>query len=350
MKETTTYFPHLDGWRALAIVAVFFGHFFAKAHFWWVGQFGVQLFFVLSGFLMCNILFFKKAPLPGFFVKRLIRVAPTFILFVAVITIYVENFQRVAYAPSISEFFSTLFFLRSYFPSDLSITNDQWPIGHLWSRNVEEHSYIFLAAMAFLTRQINRKWITFGFLLAATVVVLMTSYRYFLHPPPGATLGNMRSEAASLGIIAVVTISYGKRHWLERFSTYVPSWLPLASIVIAFLCFSTYRWRGLHFTVAPLCLAFAINYLDRIPATIIKILSIKPLRWIGQVSFSLYLWQQPFHFALCQYDVNVLVALPLAIATGIFSYYSFENPIRLWLSSKWEARERRAVDMPATTA
>jgi peptidoglycan/LPS O-acetylase OafA/YrhL len=338
MSAQSNYIPHLDGWRGLAIAIVLFAHFAAKASFWWAGLFGVQLFFVLSGLLMCNILFFRNAPLPGFFVKRLIRVVPTFVLFVIALTLYTETLQPITYRPSPFELLSTLVFLRSYFPSDLNISNHSWAIAHLWSLNVEEHAYIFLAGLAFCTRRINRAWITAALLGMATLCIVLVNQAYFMHPPAGATLGNMRSEAASLGIVATVTLAFVKRHWLERYTACVPQWLPLACIVVAFLCFSTYRWRGIHYTVAPVCLALAINYLQRMPSALMACLLFAPLRWLGRVSFSVYLWQQPYHFAVLHYDMNGVLGFTLAMVTGVVSFYAFENPVRLWLTRLWEAR------------
>jgi peptidoglycan/LPS O-acetylase OafA/YrhL len=340
MSVQSNYSPHLDGWRGLAIGIVLFAHFAAKAQFWWAGLFGVQLFFVLSGLLMCNILFFRNAPLPGFFIKRLIRVVPTFFLFVLALTICTQTLQPVTYSPSSFELASVLVFLRSYFPSHLNISNDSWAIAHLWSLNVEEHAYIFLAGLAYFTRRLNRAAITAALLLAATVCILAISQSYFLHSPTGATLGNMRSEAASLGIVATVTLAFLKRHWLERYTDYVPQWLPVACIVVAFLCFSTYRWRGVHFTVAPLCLAFAINYLHRLPSALTAVLALAPLRWLGRVSFSLYLWQQPYHFAVCNYGLNGVLGFMLAVITGLVSFYAFEHPVRIWLTRLWEERSQ----------
>lgn len=335
------HIAHLDGWRGLAIFAVFFGHFVSKAQYWWIGTFGVALFFVLSGFLMCNILFFKNTKLPDFFARRIIRVGPTFVLFVLAITVYASTMQPVRYTPSATEVLSTLLFLRSYLPSNSGIINDDWPIGHLWSLNVEEHTYIYLAIAALCARKLNRRWMTAAILLVATASALYFSVYYVLHPASGnGTPAYFRSEAASLGILAAVSLSYIKRSWLHRVFDRIHPLLPVVSLAVAFVCFTDpLRWRGFHLIIAPLCLAFTINFLDRLPAAFIRLLSNERLCWIGRISFSLYIWQQPFHFAVCHYDMNAWLAVLLAVGLGLVSFYGFENPVRLWLTQAWDVRK-----------
>lgn len=342
MKEHKGHIAYLDGWRGLAISAVFFGHFVSKASYWWVGTFGVQLFFVLSGLLMCNILFFKDVALPDFFARRLLRVGPTFLLFVLAVTIYTSAVQPVRYVPSATEVVSILFFLRSYFPADASIINGQWPIGHLWSLNVEEHTYMFLALCALVARQFRLRWITASILSVATVAAFIFSVHHYKYPAATGTPSYLLSEAASLGTLAAVAINYMKRTWLAGLSERIHPLVPLASLVLAFACFTDpLRWRGLDFIVAPLLLAFTINYLDRVPAALIGMLSNKRLGWIGRVSFSLYIWQQPFHLAVCQGDMNAWLGTSLALALGLVSFYAFENPLRIRLTQAWEARNSK---------
>jgi peptidoglycan/LPS O-acetylase OafA/YrhL len=338
------HISYLDGWRGAAITSVFFGHFVQKGHYWWVGAFGVQLFFALSGFLMCNILFFKKAALPDFFARRLIRVAPTFVLFVLALTVYASTLQPVRYTPSPAEFFATLTFLRSYLPPGMNILNDDWPIAHLWSLNVEEHTYIFLALIAFFTRKMHSRLGTAAMLLAASLSALYFGLHYVRDPLPAGTSGTWRTEAASLGILAAVSLSYVRRTWPGSVLGRVHPFVPVISLLIGFACFTDHaRWRGFDVYIAPLFLAFAIVYLDCVPAALLRVLSVGRLRWIGRISFSLYLWQQPFHFAVLHYGMNAWLAVSLALALGLVSFYGFEDPIRRMLTRRWEERRQKAA-------
>jgi peptidoglycan/LPS O-acetylase OafA/YrhL len=335
--------PYLDGWRGLAIIAVIFGHFTPGHQFGWVGEFGVELFFVLSGYLMCSMLFIKQTALPDFFARRLIRVFPTFLLYVAFALGYSVTVNPRPYVPSAQEIIATLTFLRTYLPSDISIWNDNWPIGHLWSLNVEEHSYVFLAALAVLTRRYSRPWLTAALLIAGMIGALIFSYAYFVAPPAGASPGHIRSEAACLGLLAGTTIRY-LRHLTPRLSFVGMSWVPLAATFLALVCSSLYRYRNFNMTVAPLLLACAVNFLDCSPALIQKALSNQMLRWAGVCSFSLYLWQQPFFLLKKYYAANELLMFAAATTVGIVSFYAFENPMRKYLANRWESQRTKRIE------
>jgi peptidoglycan/LPS O-acetylase OafA/YrhL len=87
---------YLDGWRGLAIIAVLIAHFGPKSTAW-MGALGVQLFFVLSGYLMGGLLFIKNVPLTDFFARRFSRVVPTFLLFILTMALYAGTLQPRPY-------------------------------------------------------------------------------------------------------------------------------------------------------------------------------------------------------------------------------------------------------------
>lgn len=342
MRSTSTHIPYLDGWRGIAILCVYVGHFVSKSAYWWVGTFGVHLFFVLSGYLMCNILFIKKVALPDFFASRLVRVMPTFLLFIAVLLAYSATLQPHRFTPSLHEILATVTFLRTYVPYDLSLSNKGWAIGHLWSLNVEEHSYLFLALVALLTRRAKNPWLTGTCLVIATASAWTVSQWYLVHPPGGASHFSTRTEVASLGLLAGATIRYVRHYLPLSLYSKVPGWLPLACVAVAFSCFSTYQYKGFHITLAPILLACAINFLDRTPEIARAALSTRALRWFGTCSFSLYLWQQPLHVLTTEYGANAFLMCASAIAIGALSFYVFENPVRKYLTTAWRNRSSSA--------
>lgn len=338
MKDASKHIPYLDGWRGIAILAVFFGHFYPDRRYWFVGTFGVNFFFVLSGYLMCNILFIRGTKLPDFFVRRLIRVYPTFSLFVVSLALYTSLVQVPDYVPSFSELLSTLAFLRTYYPAN--IFNAEFPIGHLWSLNVEEHSYIFLAVIATIGHKAQKKWLTALALIVATLCALITSQLYFASQPDWASPSDVRTEAAALGILASVTICY-LRHLAPTYFEKLPRLTPIVAVALAFACFYFYRYRGLQLTAAPLFMALAVNLIDRAPAFVRQALSNRVFQWLGTCSFSLYLWQQPFHVAFREHGASNLLTVTGAIALGLASFYAFEQPVRAALTSAWKNRHAR---------
>jgi len=245
--------------------------------------------------------------------------------------------------PSFEEVLSTITFARTYFPSDLALDNKNWPIAHLWSLNVEEHSYVFLALIALATRQVNRRWMTGALLLGSTALVWVTSYKYFVSPPKGPNLFFIRSECASLGLLASATLRYIRNAFPSQVYARVPGVFPLLCIAIAFICVSTYQYRGYHVTVAPLLLACAINFLDRVPEFVRRALSTRALCRLGTCCFSLYLWQQPLHVLRMDYGMNPYLMFAAAIGIGMSSFYLFEDPVRKSLTSAWRKLRHIAV-------
>ncbi|NHZ40077.1 acyltransferase family protein [Massilia aquatica] len=350
MSSPTRHIPYLDGWRGLAIIAVLISHFKSTQELSWLGEFGVQLFFVLSGFLMGNLLFIKKVPLKDFFVRRVSRVFPTFWLFVIAMAVYAAFVQPVRFVVPQGELIATLAFLRNYFPADISIWARTWPIGHLWSLSVEEHSYMFLAVLAVLAGALRHRLAGAALLLAGTGAILAMNMYYPGHPPAGATPWFLRSESAAIGLVAAaayrVMAAGTQAPWLRQTSP----WLPVLTLVVAIACYSTYAHKELQYTLAPLCLAYSINHLERTAPIIQKLLAARVLQWFGVCSFSLYLWQQPFYYAVGAGRIPHLAGLLGAIGLGALSFYLFENPVRLYLNRKWARRRARPAVRPDTPA
>lgn len=329
----------------MAIVAVLFAHFAEPLE--WIGNFGVQLFFVLSGYLMGGLLFIKEVPFKDFFARRFSRVLPAFFLFIGVMAVYAALFQPEPYAVPASELISTLLFVRSYFPTDISINSGDWPIGHVWSLNVEEHSYVLLAAGAFVARSLGRKTVALVFLWLSVAAAICFTLVYPEYPPGGATPWHRRSEAAALGLLASaawhVSAQHTSLHW---FRTTSPR-LALAALGMAVISYTLAEfWDSgpdalLQYTITPLLLACSVNALTRAPAFFHRMLSVRALRWFGTCSFSLYLWQQPFYYAHNEYGLHLLPALGGALACGALSFYYWENPLRHYFNNKWAESRRR---------
>jgi peptidoglycan/LPS O-acetylase OafA/YrhL len=339
----TVNLPYLDGWRGLAIIAVLVSHFGIHYYRTWMGTVGVQLFFVLSGYLMANLLFIKEVRLPSFFMRRLSRILPTLFVFVPAMAVYA--YFRTNHFPRLSEFISTLVFLRTYFPFDINILESTWPVGNLWSLNVEEHSYIFLAAVAVVARYVNRAWVTVLLLLLSAAAVFFCVLYYPSHPPGGAAPWYARSECASLGLVAAAAIRVFRHACTVNSIGRLDYWVTLTCIGVAIIFHTTYQYRGLHFSLAPLLLAIAINFLDRAPHIMRRLLSIRVIRWFGKCSFSMYLWQQPFYIAVIAYEIPNWIGVILGVALGAASFYLIEDPARKWINSGgWRSKPVEAPE------
>ncbi|WP_237153490.1 acyltransferase family protein [Oryzibacter oryziterrae] len=321
---------YLDGWRGLAILLVLQGHFFIVQG-WHSGRMGVDVFFCLSGLLMSRILFVKRVPLTTFYKRRISRIIPSFFLFLLVVFGVAALIGQPA---SLGETLSTALFLRSYVPTDELIFASHYPIGHLWSLNVEEHSYVFLSLLTLLPFLRGREgWVLIGVGTATAAL----HWAYFLIPaiaPPGDFW--VRSEVASTNLLLAAGYALLK----DRMVPHVRPWMPLVSLAAGSALYigSVFPWM-LTMTVAPYFFAFTVNHLAETPAWFRRALSFNPLRLFGIASFSLYLWQQPFY----QYKKYVFppdpgykaIVLLAVIAFSFFIFYVYENRVRAWLNRVW---------------
>ena len=170
------HIPYLDGWRGIAIIFVLLEHFLGLD---FCGRTGVDLFFVLSGFLMSRILFIEKMPLGVFYNHRIARIIPVLYLYLLVMGIigwiYIRDFD-------INDVIYSLLFLRTYVGGEIRAA--PIPIGHLWSLNIEEHSYLLLSIIAFTC--IGRSRLSPMAALTACAFFSASFYVVYKHFPPSA--------------------------------------------------------------------------------------------------------------------------------------------------------------------
>lgn len=331
------HIPYLDGWRGLAIVFVLIGHFSRTPVFGWLGWFGVALFFALSGRLMSELLFVKQVNLADFFVRRASRVLPTFSLFI--LTMALATLALPSWQVSGQEVLTTLAFLSTYFPPEASAGHHAWPVGHIWSLNVEEHTYVWLAGCAVLVRVLR---IPVHWLLAGTFALSLACMLHYMGLAEPPVRWQWRTEVAAMAIVAAAAVRCLP---LVRSRALAP--LPLLACALAALCYASYLHKGLHLWLASLCLAFAVNYVHVSPARLLQALGAPWLRWFGRCSFSLYLWQQPFFAAVNAGTLQPVVGLLGGLSVGALSFYLFEDPVRRYLNRKWAQRAARPLPAEA---
>ncbi len=317
---------YLDGWRGVSILCVLQGHFLSIPGFD-LGGFGVLMFFCLSGRLMSHLLFEKRQSLGLFYRRRFSRIFPAFALFVVAMFFMASNDGRVF---SWAELTSTLLFTRTYFPAP-GIWATGMPIGHLWSLNIEEHAYLLMSLLTLL-------WIARGregfILIAAGCLCILTGFLYVKLGQRAPFWGSLGTEVSA----SYILIAAGYRLLCSHVRRHVPTWLPLAALLMAVLISQASPVWWLGQALNPFLLAFAVNHLAEGMPGFRSILSRLPLRQFGLWSFSIYLWQQPFYASK---DVlGVPFALMLAMATGLLSFYLVERPARDWLNLRWYPSRR----------
>lgn len=324
---TALHIGYLDGWRGCAIALVLEAHFLGALPFD-TGRLGVDVFFCLSGFLMSGLLFIERQPLPTFYRRRVSRILPAFLVFVA--TIF-----GIAFASSVTvrgtEFVATILFLRTYLPTEPGIWNSGVPIGHLWSLNVEEHCYLLMTALVLFRRFRGGEGIV---LLVAGAISIGIGLHYARMGSAAPHWGALGTEVAASHLL----ISAGYRLIREKLDLRMPRHFPLVALIMLPFFYSKLLpwWTASVFS--PVVLAIAINHLHQTADTLKSMLSIPPLRLLGLWSFSLYLWQQPFYANKSIMPGGPLGAFVAATTVALLSFYLLERPARAWLNKYWGTR------------
>ncbi|HSY05867.1 MAG TPA: acyltransferase [Steroidobacteraceae bacterium] len=327
MKSDAGHMAYLDGWRGLAILMVLLAH-FTPVHGIDLGRFGVDLFFVLSGLLMSRILFEQRTPIGRFYRRRASRILPAFVLFVVII---VAIFDLVGLPTSGQELAALLTFTSTY-------ATDVWklkaPLGHLWSLNVEEHCYLLLAVIAAIGAVRARAAAAMLGLAGLTLVAIAA--HFLLSRDPNAPY-LLNTECAATGLLA----SAGYRAIAHRWRP--PTWCVPLAILAALACYAARVPWYAPVALSPFLLAFAVNHVGGC-APLRRVLEVRALGVLGLISYSVYLWQQPFYKFQAAFPFHTAVLGALAL--GACSFYFFESPIRRWLNANWRGRELVSV-LPA---
>jgi peptidoglycan/LPS O-acetylase OafA/YrhL len=317
------HFDYLDGWRGLAISLLLIGH-FAPVPGVNLGAVGVRLFFALSGLLMCRLLFVQEVPLRTFYQRRITRIFPAaFFFLIVVVALFVAFGRQVSW----QETLTAALFVNNYFPGEPG--NAVMPFGHIWSLSVEEHSYVLLALLAFAARQKKGSAVVFTSIASAVCTVVIVCY--FFRPELGPFRW-LRTEVAGYGIFlsAFLALFLGRTNIPE-----MPWFLYPALLVLGIAI----HWWSIPVPIQIIfgqgAFALAVILLPAAPKIIKSALSFRLLRWLGVLSFSIYLWQQPFYLLVHRNGISIWVALPLALLCGIGSFYLVERPARRYLNRRW---------------
>jgi peptidoglycan/LPS O-acetylase OafA/YrhL len=334
---------HLDGWRGVAVLLVLLMHFYPRTELDY-GAFGVDMFFVLSGRLLAEMLFGRGTRVPLFLKRRVSRIVPALLFFtcgtVALQAVLVALGIELTNYVSLPDFIVGNLFLENYaFGFGLAQT-----FHHLWSLAVEEHCYLLIALMAVLSagRAMEAAWLAIALAVFAFSNGLIQEHLFGLD---GYTV-YWRTDVRGAGLMLAFGLSLVVReHWTtDRLPRLAPLVSP-AAFMLAVLCAlyplpETMRWG-----VAPLLLALSMATFDIAAGWWKRPFTFRPLIWAGMVSYSVYLWQQPF------YANKPLLSAELALACGVgfglASFFLVEQPARRWLNRTW-ATDRAPALRPKT--
>ncbi len=331
----------LDNWRGWAILFVLAGHFVEPrgANF---GRLGVELFFVLSGRLMADLLFVKRARLRQFYYRRFSRVFPGSLLFVATAWVI---FPRGANELTTKAALASAAMVVNY--TQLSGVGSL-VTGHFWSLCIEEHSYVVLGLIAWVLRRDDRlgnRW-SAGICLALAAAMVLNGWRLTAQSLDYyAVYWRSDVRGATIFMSAGIRMLYVDRPK----ATWCKPWLAVVAVIAGIALNTNHVPDTVKYSAGSLLIALAVNSLDFAYSTVRKFLSSRVIAWVGLVSYSVYIWQQPFYYSIEHYGaLSMLIA---ALATGVAIFYLYEDPVRRWLNlSATDRFAQKSGKLTATAA
>lgn len=346
------YRKELDGLRAIAVFAVILYH--SGISTFRNGYLGVDIFFVISGFLITSIIVTeienKKFSLLNFLERRARRILPL-LFFVTLVTIPFASFYL---SPNLLENYSQSIISICFFMSNIlfwlttggyfDLIAELKPLIHTWSLSVEIQFYIIFPFLIILFLKKNKVTL-FLVLFLVTILSFFIGYyeqslRFldtkfeFLN---NKSLGSFylifsRAWELLLGSMAYLMLTFKKKNFI------MDGLLSLIGFVlIIFSLFFQYFPKG-HFVINSLypCIGIFLLIVFIPQKSILnKLLSNKILVFFGTISFSLYMWHQPIFALIRIYNnnislniFNIIVSLLIITSISFFSFHYIENPYR----------------------
>lgn len=346
------YLPTLDGWRAIAILLVLVCHSsdgirnaLQAVHvpvsvepLRRLGLLGVQIFFGLSGLLITSRLLEDeqrrgRISLKSFYLRRSFRILPAAFVFLGTVgALSLAGLLSI----TLGRWLSAVFCFANY-----SQATSSWYVAHFWSLAIEEHFYLLWPTAFLLLGSVRRRAV--AVVLGALIVALWRAveFKFRVTPLPidlfwGRT--DISADCLLWGVAVALVLAdpeWGAR--LRRFVSAPGVWFGLVAIVLGVQAFPSGKdWKlvlllaTLKNVAIPLML---LGTLLRAEGILGRVLESGPFRWLGRLSYSLYLWQQLF-LAWQEERVptlGLLQSFPLGIAAALvcasLSHYLVEKPM-----------------------
>ncbi len=351
-----TYRPDIDGLRAVAVISVILFHLNSS---WLPGGFlGVDIFFVISGYLIGGILFRELSTntfsLKNFYLRRMRRILPAF--FAVVIFVLVVGGQLMVpgsddWNPTRSSALWSVFFSGNIFFAQntdyFAPTVELQPLNHLWSLAVEEQFYflypLILLVIMFVVRSASKNGTKLNTPVIWVLVLLAVfSFSRAFFPISyhdteivAYYLPHLRFGELLIGAILAVAVSKATKEISSTRANIVGSLGLLVLVVCLTISFPNKTPWFPGFAAALPCIASAAVIYAGLGTNWVKtLLSNRAVVFVGKISYSLYLWHWPLlafaHYLLGKEvapQVLVIVVI-LILLFSLASYYLIEQPLR----------------------
>ena len=332
-----TFREDIQGLRALAVLSVVIYH--ISPHHLPGGFIGVDIFFVISGYLIMGQIYKKiqngAFSFSSFYVKRFKRLFPAYFATVAASSIFAffyflpGEFSKYAWSLVSSCLYVSNFYFYTksgYFDSELQGS----PLLHTWSLSVEEQFYAIMPVIMVVAYGLYKRFslailssiALFSFILCVYLTQSDISFAFF------ASITRFWQFMLG-GAIAIYSLHMQKHRIVCE--------LVAATGVMVLLLSCVYlthdEFPGIK-AVVPTLATLAVLAFSRKDLFIYRLLALKPAEFIGNISYSLYLWHWPviifyqLHFETELQAVDKLVVLACSILFGVLSYYFIEERFR----------------------
>jgi peptidoglycan/LPS O-acetylase OafA/YrhL len=336
------YYKNLDGVRAIAVFMVMIFHFCIDVHktdpiirliskVAVLGKTGVELFFVLSGFLITRILLSTKNEstyFKNFYVRRILRIMPLYYLFLLIYYFV----SPLVFTPPQQVPFSQQIYFYTYL-QNVAFTfhwKTEGPF-HYWSLAVEEHFYLFWPLVIYFTNP-KTLYKIIGLIIVAAFALRI--YMVSLHYPVHIFTFTRFDSLAFGALLALIETD----HWITaknsiKFLLLAATALVPLAMVLIYLKDDSGTGQVVKFFLLPLFYFSLVGYVLCIPQThfVNRLLKLKFLAYTGKISFGLYVFHI-FCYALANryfptkyWPIQLATGLSLAYIVASFSFYFFES-------------------------
>ncbi|HEX3853440.1 MAG TPA: acyltransferase family protein [Polyangiaceae bacterium] len=342
------HLPALDGLRGIALCGVLLFHANGALP---GGYLGVDLFFVLSGFLITSLLVTEHAQtgriaLSAFWVRRARRLAPALLSLMPAIAIYGRYFARADELKSLrAQALATLGYVANWqtifeHKSYWQLFSSPSPLEHTWSLSIEEQFYVLwpLVVTLVLRRGASRALLVISLVLSA----LSMSAMWLLFDPANTTRAYLGTDTRMAGILAGAALAtlISPNQSISVRATRALDALGALSIVGLGVAWcklsgtSAFLYRGGFWLTELGALVLIACAVAGERSLVARALSFRPFRLLGAISYGVYLWHWPVNVFLSPGRVHMhgfalhALHLSLTFAIAIASYRFLEQPIR----------------------
>jgi len=340
MSQVLRYRADIDGLRAFAVLPVVLYH--AGILGFSGGYVGVDVFFVISGYLITAMIWSEVQAgafsLVKFYERRARRILPAlFAVIVASIVmggLYLmpSEFQDLSKSALATTFFVSNIHFRhtlNYFTTAAEFR----PLLHTWSLAVEEQFYIIFPLLLLLAARLSRRPMLVA--MAALFLISLVASIYATHRTPASAFFLLPTRAWELLLGSFLALGFGPRLQTRRSWEVAAAGGILLILVPVFAYTEQTSFPGL--AAIPICAGTAILLQAGMEGQTVvgRVLSVRPVVFVGLISYSLYLWHWPilvclrYYFFLGHLDIAVaIVGIFLSLIVAVISWHFIEGPFR----------------------